>query len=327
MHLAEGILPATDAAIWAGVSAPFLVFSGSRLRQLKASEDPVKRAFFGLAVALCFAVSLFPIPVPVAGATSHMCATPLLALIYGPGLLSIPVGAVLAIQALFFAHGGLTTLGANVCTMGIIGPFAAYGLARLLVWLRLPSAVAVAVSCFIAGLTVYVADAAILAWALHADTSAWSLFKTTIVGFLPTQLPLCVLEAIMSLLIIRALARRQLPLVPSWLSGLEKAQAVQLTKPHKSAISVLIPLLNLIGSTVVPLASIPAFGASSFPGLDDILFSRLAAEAGHPERPLFPWLTGEVELSAFSLGFFLCGLYVGSRWQLLKTQWIDRRVN
>ena len=35
---------------------------------------------------------------------------------------------VLLLQALFFAHGGLTTLGVNTLTLGVLGPIVTIGL-------------------------------------------------------------------------------------------------------------------------------------------------------------------------------------------------------
>ncbi|MFK7827964.1 MAG: energy-coupling factor ABC transporter permease [Oligoflexales bacterium] len=56
----------------------------------KGFKSPMKREdkkpFLTLAFALCFAVTLLPVPVPIVGASSHMCATPLLALILVPRL-------------------------------------------------------------------------------------------------------------------------------------------------------------------------------------------------------------------------------------------------
>jgi cobalt/nickel transport system permease protein len=39
---------------------------------------------------------------------------------------------VLLFQALFLAHGGLSTLGANIVSMGIVGPIVGYAVYRLL---------------------------------------------------------------------------------------------------------------------------------------------------------------------------------------------------
>jgi cobalt/nickel transport system permease protein len=332
MHLAEGLLPPAHAASWFGVAAPFVAVSARQLYRLKRSHDVGRRAFFGMAMALCFAMSAFPIPVPVAGATSHMCATPLLALIFGPGMLSLPVAAVLLLQAVFFAHGGITTLGANLVTLGIVGPFVAYAIARLLVALRLPASAAVAIACFSAGLSVYVADAGILALALHGTTSGSDLFIKAVVGFLPTQLPLGLLESVVSVLVIRTLAKRQLPLLPTWLQsrmtpnvpkdlGGHSKQAASSPSAVMTIVTLMV-LLTSLGLSRETLATTAITDTRGFPGLDDILFTRLATAAGRPERPLFPWLTGEVELSAFSAGFFLTGLYIGKRWQQLKSLWV-----
>jgi cobalt/nickel transport system permease protein len=59
---------------------------------------------------------------PVAGGTSgHLLGAALAAVLLGPWLACLVLAVVLAVQALVFADGGLSALGANVLNMGIIG--------------------------------------------------------------------------------------------------------------------------------------------------------------------------------------------------------------
>ena len=59
-------------------------------------------------------------------------------------LLGLGLGAiVLVFQALLLAHGGLTTLGANVFSMAIVGPWVAYAVFRSAQGLKAPLAVSV----------------------------------------------------------------------------------------------------------------------------------------------------------------------------------------
>ena len=122
MHIAEGILPLTHALAWAALAAPLVALSAHRVARLLREGDGAERALLGMAGALTFAVTLFPVPVPIAGVTSHMCATPVLALLLGPRRMVLPAALTLLLQAILFAHGGLTSLGANVLTLGVVGP-------------------------------------------------------------------------------------------------------------------------------------------------------------------------------------------------------------
>ena len=64
--------------------------------------------------------------IPGTGSSGHLCGGMLLSAILGPwaGFLSMIV--ILAIQALFFADGGLLALGANVWNMAFYGCFVGY---------------------------------------------------------------------------------------------------------------------------------------------------------------------------------------------------------
>ena len=88
--------------------------------------------------AAIFVISCMPIPVPFAGTCSHPCGTGLGALLIGPAATVVVASIALLFQALFLAHGGLTTLGANVVSMGVVGAFSAYGLFQLLRKARVP---------------------------------------------------------------------------------------------------------------------------------------------------------------------------------------------
>ena len=123
------------------------------------------------ATSLLFAGTLLPLPVPVVGATSHICLTPVLALVVGVRRIVWPTFFVLLLQAVFFAHGGLTTLGVNLLTLGLVGPLTAVGLLALLRRLGADGAFPLALACGVGGLSVYVADAVVLAVAL-SDVSA-----------------------------------------------------------------------------------------------------------------------------------------------------------
>ena len=120
MHISEGILPFNWALLWLLVAAPFLVLGVRRLNAL-AREDLSFKPLVGLMAAVVFIISCMPIPVPTAGTCSHPCGTGIAAILVGP-LVSVVISTVaLLIQALFLAHGGLTTLGANIVSMGVIG--------------------------------------------------------------------------------------------------------------------------------------------------------------------------------------------------------------
>ncbi len=110
MHISEGILPLNWAVFWYVAAAPLVALGVRRLNRL-AKEDLAIKPLVGLMAAVVFVISCMPIPVPTAGTCSHPCGTGIAAILLGP-LVSIVISAVaLLIQALFLAHGGVSTLG------------------------------------------------------------------------------------------------------------------------------------------------------------------------------------------------------------------------
>ncbi|WP_293220850.1 energy-coupling factor ABC transporter permease [Microcoleus sp. PH2017_29_MFU_D_A] len=81
--------------------------------------------------AFTFVLSALKIP-SVTGSCSHPTGTGLGAILFGPSVMAVLGALVLLFQTLLLAHGGLTTLGANMFSMAIVGPFAAYFIYQLL---------------------------------------------------------------------------------------------------------------------------------------------------------------------------------------------------
>jgi cobalt/nickel transport system permease protein len=193
MHISEGILPVPWAVLWFAVAIPFVAL-GLRSLRIRSQAEPYLKPWVGLVGAAVFVISCMPVPVPTAGTCSHPCGTGLAAILIGP-LLSVVVSSVaLTLQALFLAHGGLSTLGANIVSMGIVGSFSGYGafvLAR-----RVGASWVVA--AFLAGIVsdwgTYAATSLVLAAGLHGDGSLWTMFATILLAFVPTQIPLGILE-------------------------------------------------------------------------------------------------------------------------------------
>lgn len=193
MHISEGILPFRWAAVWFLASAPFL-FLGLRQLRLRGQRDLHLKPMVGLVGAAVFIISCMPIPVPTAGSCSHPCGTGIAAIFIGPLLTVVVTSVALVLQALFLAHGGLSTLGADLASMGVAGAFAGYGsfvLVRRLTgrwW----------IAAFFAGLisdwATYSVTSFQLAAALHGSAPAGKFFLTVLLAFVPTQVPLGIME-------------------------------------------------------------------------------------------------------------------------------------
>lgn len=134
MHITEGLLPWKVALFWFLLAAPFVA---AGIYQIGRNQrgNPTYMPLLGIFGAAVFVFSCLPIPIPGVGATAHPAGTGFSAILLGP-LPSVVVACVsLLLQGLFLAHGGLTTLGANTFSMGVLGSlagFAAFKTARLL---------------------------------------------------------------------------------------------------------------------------------------------------------------------------------------------------
>ncbi len=206
MHIMEGFLPIEHALGWSVVSAPFVAYGIYAIKK-RIKENPEQRMLLGVAAAFTFVLSALKLP-SVTGSCSHPTGTGLGALLFGPAAMA-PIGlVVLLFQALLLAHGGLTTLGANVFSMAIVGPFAAAAVFRLARRVRLSLAVSVFLAASLADLLTYVATSAQLAWAFPDPSGGFAASFIKFAGiFAITQIPLAISEGLLTVLIFNALAR------------------------------------------------------------------------------------------------------------------------
>ncbi|XXS72321.1 energy-coupling factor ABC transporter permease [Sorangium sp. So ce131] len=197
MHLAEGVLPLGWCAVWNAIALPFVAAALHALRQ-RTQRDAFYKPFVGLVAAAVFAISCMPVPVPTAGTCSHPCGTGLAAILIGPRMTVLVTVVALLLQALFLAHGGLTTLGADVASMGIAGAFAGYLAFRA----AQRCGASLWVAGFLAGVTsdwaTYATTALELALGLAGEGSVKTMFAGVALAFVPTQLPLGLLEGVMT---------------------------------------------------------------------------------------------------------------------------------
>lgn len=197
MHITEGILPAPWAILWFVVSVPFLAW-GLRDLRVRSQAAPFFKPLVGLVGAAVFVISCMPIPVPTAGTCSHPCGTGLAAILIGPSLTVVVASVALTLQALFLAHGGLSTLGANIVSMGVTGAFVGYGTFLLARRLGAPRLVAAFLAGVLSDWGTYAMTSFELASALHGDRALAGMFLTILVAFMPTQIPLGIFEGFLS---------------------------------------------------------------------------------------------------------------------------------
>ncbi|MFH8371227.1 energy-coupling factor ABC transporter permease [Streptomyces sp. NPDC018031] len=206
MHIAEGYLPPVHAAAWAAASAPF-VFHGVRALTREVKTHPESTLLVGASGAFTFVLSALKIP-SVTGSCSHPTGTGLGAILFRPPVMAVLGTITLLFQALLLAHGGLTTLGANAFSMAIVGPWAGYGLYRLLRRFGAPLMVCVFFGAFAADLSTYCVTSVQLALAFPDPSSGFAGALAKFGGiFAVTQIPLAVSEGLLTVLVMRLLTQ------------------------------------------------------------------------------------------------------------------------
>jgi cobalt/nickel transport system permease protein len=120
-----------------------------------------------------------------------------------------PIGmVVLLFQAILLAHGGLTTLGANIFSMAIVGPFTAAAIYRIARIVKLPFGVSIFLAASMGDLLTYVTTSCQLALAFPDPaggfTASFAKFATV---FAVTQIPLAISEGLLTVIVFNALAR------------------------------------------------------------------------------------------------------------------------
>ena len=118
MHMSDALLSPSVAFAMCAASGAAIAWSVAKIKKEELSEK--KLPIMAVAGAFVFAAQMINFTIPATGSSGHIGGGILLAALLGgaPALLSI--SAVLVIQCLFFADGGLLALGSNIFNMGVI---------------------------------------------------------------------------------------------------------------------------------------------------------------------------------------------------------------
>lgn len=174
--------------------------------KIKNTVNTNRRALTLLAVsgAFVFIVSSLKIP-SVTGSCSHMTGTGLSAILFGVSTTSVLGIIVLIFQAILLAHGGLTTLGANCFSMAIAGPLVSWLIYKGLGKTKLNRKVTIFLAATVGDLFTYCVTAFEMALAHHSDSGIGVALVKFLAVFAPTQVPLAIIEGILTVVIILAL--------------------------------------------------------------------------------------------------------------------------
>ena len=129
MHMADALISPTVGAAMYAASAATTGISIYRLRsedRLRPELTSKRLPTMAVMSSLVFAGQMVNYTIPGTGSSGHLCGGLLLTALLGPWAGFLSMAAVLIIQCLFFADGGLLALGANLWNMAFYGCFAGY---------------------------------------------------------------------------------------------------------------------------------------------------------------------------------------------------------
>jgi cobalt/nickel transport system permease protein len=125
MHMSDGLIDVPSSVVLFVIAAIGLALALPRAR---AELDDRAAPLAGLVAAFVFALQMINFPV-LPGVSGHVLGGALAAILVGPATAVICLTVVLVVQALLFADGGLSALGANITNLALVGVAAGYGIA------------------------------------------------------------------------------------------------------------------------------------------------------------------------------------------------------
>jgi cobalt/nickel transport system permease protein len=153
MHIPDGFIPIAQAAAYWIIALVFIALS---LRWARRELSEEKVPIVAVLAAAIFAMQAFNLPVGM-GTSGHLVGGALAAIILGSPYAAVFIlTIVLIIQGVIFGDGGITTMGANIINMGVIGGFVGfYGFVGFKSMLKNPyisAGIAAWFACFIPAL-------------------------------------------------------------------------------------------------------------------------------------------------------------------------------
>ena len=289
MHIAEGILTGSSVVATSVAGGAVLAWGAVAMGKFTKAQ-PERKPLLGMAGAFIFLVSLIPIPA-FNGTCSHPCGTPLAGILLGPGIGAALASLALLLQALFFAHGGLTTLGANTLTLGFLGAGSGWLFYRIGRKLGMPVWGAAAMGGFLGDIATYWGAGLILGghlafFAPQAQYSFMGYLKAIYLAYLPVQGPISIGEMIFTGVVVNSIARQR-PEVLESLGVLPKPKVGAMATVAMLAVCFLAASSAFAADNAAEPQAAPTESTPSFAGMDESVNEKMAEEAGAPSREPF----------------------------------------
>lgn len=209
MHIMEGYLSWEWALFWSIFYLPFFIWGYKKLR-FHWAEDSDTKMLLAMVVAFAFVLSSLKLP-SVSGSSSHATGVGFGTILFGPMVMTVLGLLVLIFQVFLLAHGGITTLGANATSMCLAGPLVTWGVYLLLKRFHINWKWAVFFAVMTGDWATYLITSIQLALA-HPDAHSgiWGAFIKFISVFGITQIPIAIVEGIITVMVMNTLSHVKL---------------------------------------------------------------------------------------------------------------------
>ena len=127
MHMADALITPAAAGTMYACSA---LAAAQSVKKVRLDDNPRLAPAMGVMGSFVFAAQMINFTIPGTGSSGHLCGGMLLSAILGPYAGFLTMIAILLIQCLVFADGGLLALGCNIWNMAAYGCF----LGGLVIW-------------------------------------------------------------------------------------------------------------------------------------------------------------------------------------------------
>ncbi len=216
MHILDGVLSPQWIVAWFILAVVFIAI-GARKIVAKRRENPSFMSILALMGAAVFIISIWHLPVAVGGSSGHPTGTALSAIAIGPFATVVVTGIALFFQ-MFLAHGGITTLGANTVSMGIVGAFSGYAVYLVLRKVGASFWLSAGLAGFVGDMLTYLTTALQLALSLHPE-AVLSNFLFFTAEFSVIQIPISILEFAFTGATIQYIANNRPDMLKWWQRG------------------------------------------------------------------------------------------------------------
>jgi cobalt/nickel transport system permease protein len=327
MHISEGIITGLPAVGYTAVAIGLTAFGAKKMKDF-ITENPEKKPLLAMGGAFIFLLSLIPIPA-FTGTCSHPAGSPLAAILLGPWIGLTLTAMSLFLQAAFFAHGGFSTWGANVITLGVGGAFCG--------WLAFKAArkagfslvISAGIGGLIGDIMTYVTAgfslSLVMAFGPNPQLSFSQYLLAIYAAYLPTQGPIAIGEMFLTGLLVGYVFKQRPEILQELKVVFSKAVIIFAVFIF---ITLAIPFVDRVYAeeTVIPpvaatISEPPAVTEEEggMAGMDEAVNEKMAEAAGLSAREPYINLEsmGDVWNAVMLLAGAICGFIFGRYWHLL----------